>query len=106
MSVVGDDGLAGRQSLEIGRVKSGLELNTGAVPVKAELIEIDTANGQTCCGVTPETHAFDPHQPCSRLGDELQGLLQILSVEHLALGQRGQGRLLFEQAFASGTAVR
>ena len=57
-------------------------------------------------GIAPETDPLDREQACRRLGQERKGLLQVLAAEDLAPGQGGQGRLLREQALATGYEVR
>ena len=75
MGVVGDDGLAAGQSVEIGGIVLGAQLGAGAVPLSAKLEEIHTADGRARLAVTPQAHPLDAHEPCGRFGDELEGLL-------------------------------
>ena len=99
--VVRDDRFASGERLEVRGIESSFELRPRGVLVAAQLIQIDAAQGGTALAVAPERNTLDLHQARRGLGDQLQSLLQILPVEHIAARQSDQSGLLLEQALAS-----
>jgi hypothetical protein len=99
--IVGDDRFAGGERLEVSGITAGFELHARAVAIEAALVQVDAQQRRAAFAVTPDRDALDGHQTSGGLGNELQGLLEILAIERVAAHQRDQSGLLLEQALAS-----